>query len=241
MRVFPEFEPYLEKRVESLVGISLTGRQLRQFSRFGEMLVAWNEKINLTAITEPQEIIVKHFIDSLTLQAFLLPGALVDVGTGAGFPGLPLKIAMPELQVVLVDALGKRLEFIKEVIAELGLEGVETVHARAEELGRREGYREKFANVASRAVARLPVLLEYLLPLARVGGVCLAAKGSQAEQEVRESERALRVLGGQIREVAQFRLSDAAEHRSVVVISKLAPTPVGYPRRAGTPEKKPLV
>jgi len=238
--VFREHEAWLEEKTQNLLGVSLAAGQLAQFSRFGEMLIAWNEKVNLTAITEPQEVVVKHFLDSLTLTKFLLPGPLIDVGTGAGFPGLPLKIALPELPVVLVDALGKRLEFIKEVVAELGLEGVEIVHARAEDLGRSATYRERFANVASRAVARLPVLLEYILPLARVDGVCLAAKGSQAEEEVREASKALQVLGGKIREIAQFRLSEAAEHRVVVVISKVNSTPAGYPRRAGTPEKKPL-
>lgn len=238
--MFREWKETLCSLGEEKVGIVLTDRQAEQFCEYGELLLAWNEKMNLTAITEPQEVIIKHFVDSLVLVKMIHQGRLADVGTGAGFPGIPLKIMNPELDVVLVDSLAKRLEFLNVVIQKLQLTDIVTVHSRAEDAGRDPRFREKFDCVTARAVARLPVLLELCLPLVKKGGECLLAKGPQAFEEIKEAEKALELLGGSLSGVKSFNLAEGAEHRTVVVVKKVAGTPAQYPRRAGTPEKKPL-
>lgn len=223
------------------LGIQLNSTQIEQFSFYADLLVEWNEKVNLTSITDPQEIVIKHFIDSLTLGQFVKGHRLADIGTGAGFPGIPLKILQPEIQLFLVDSLAKRLDFLEVVIDQLGLREVETVHSRAEDFGRNPKYRESFDRITSRAVARLPVLLEYAVPLLKENGLFLAAKGSQVDDEVTESKKALKVLGAKINGISRFTLGTEAEHRAVVIIEKIAQTPKAYPRKAGTPAKEPLI
>lgn len=221
--------------------IELNETQLEQFSIYADLLVEWNEKMNLTSITDPQEIVIKHFVDSLTLGKFIQGQRLADIGTGAGFPGIPLKILQPEIKLFLVDSLSKRLDFLKVVIDQLGLREVETIHSRAEDFGLDLRYRETFDRVTSRAVARLPVLLEYAVPLLKKKGLFLAAKGSQVDNEVMESKMALEVLGAKVNSVARFTLGIEAEHRSIVIVEKVSQTPKAYPRQAGTPAKKPLI
>lgn len=223
------------------LGLELSSEQLEQFSLYGDLLVEWNQKVNLTNITDPEGIIIKHFIDSLTLARYVNGTRLADIGTGAGFPGVPLKILLPEINVFLVDSLAKRLEFLKVVIDQLNLKGIGTVHSRAEDLGKNRQYRESFDCVTSRAVARLPILLEYAVPLLKVGGIFLAAKGYQVEEEITDSKKALQLLGAEIKDTHFFSLGAEAEHRAIVVVEKISTTPPTYPRKAGTPSKKPLV
>lgn len=231
------------KRAAEQYGIVLSGEQFGQFRRYYELLVEWNEKMNLTAITGPQEVAVKHMIDSLTAYdpaLFVGDVSMIDVGTGAGFPGLPLKIFCPSVRLTLMDSLNKRVKFLQTVVDELGLQQVECVHARAEEGARNKKYRERFDLAVSRAVARLPVLCEYCLPFVRCGGHFLALKGRDYEAEEREAEKAVRILGGGKMESRMVRLPGLEDKRAVIVIEKAKPTPKSYPRKAGTPAKNPL-
>lgn len=225
---------------EEKLAIRLDSCQIGQFSRYGELLLAWNQRLNLTRITDPREIIVKHFLDSLVLVREDLGGSLCDVGTGAGFPGLPVKIALPSLAVTLVDSLAKRIAFLEELSEVLALQGVKCVHARAEDFGRVSSSRGSFDSVTSRAVAAVPILLEFCLPLLRVGGRFYILKGRGTAEEIRECTQALCLLGGEIERVVEWNLGPLAEHRSVIVVHKVKETPEVYPRRAGVPEKKPL-
>lgn len=223
--------------------IALTADQLNAMDIYYNLLIEWNEKINLTAITDPQEVAIKHMVDSLSCHqpTLFVPGiSVIDVGTGAGFPGLPLKIFQNDINLTLMDSLNKRLNFLHEVIAKLGLKGVNTVHARAEEAGKNKLYREQYQLAVSRAVARLNVLCELCLPFVKVGGSFLALKGAQYEQEVKEAANALKLLGGQIEDIRPVKLPGLTDKRAVIYIKKIAATPPSYPRKAGTPEKKPL-
>lgn len=223
------------------INIKLYVEQLWKFHRYMELLIEWNEKINLTAITEPEEIILKHFIDSLTIYKDLEKNSkIVDVGTGAGFPGIPLSIIDSSLKITLVDSLNKRLIFLAEVIAELKLENVEIVHARVEEFGQNKKYRESFDIATSRAVANLSTLSEYLVPLIKVNGKCICMKASGAEQEIEESKKAINVLGGTIKNIEEFNLPNSDIGRTIITISKEKNTPNKYPRKAGTPSKEPI-
>lgn len=221
-------------------GVVLNAEQLQKFVNFGRLLSNWNEKVNLTRITEPGEVIVKHFLDSLVALPYLPGLKICDVGTGAGFPGIPLLIAKPELEATLVDSLGKRVDFIKTVARELDLR-LEAVHSRAEDFARMGRFRESYDSVVSRAVAALPVLSEYALPLLKKDGVFFAYKGSRASEEVEAAQRALDVLGGRVEEIVEFNLGPSAEQRSLVIIRKCKETPAIYPRKAGMPERKPLL
>lgn len=224
-------------------GLSLTQAQLEAFSLYNDLLLAWNEKVNLTTITAPQEVAVKHVIDSLSCYDgtyFPAAATVVDVGTGAGFPGLPLKIYRPEIRLTLLDSLNKRLNFLREVVDRLGLSGVDIVHARAEEAGRMKDRRDRYLVATSRAVARLNVLAELCLPLVAPGGYFLALKGAQYREELDEAARAIANLGGQVAEVRPVRLPGIDDSRAVIYIRKVSATPDAYPRRPGTPEKKPL-
>lgn len=237
------FAGYLrEKLVE--VGLPLSDSQIVAMTRYYSLLVEWNEKMNLTAVTEPREAAVKHIVDSLMISHYLkgsyLQGPLVDVGTGAGLPGIPLKLAYPDVEMALLDSLQKRLTFLKEVISQLGLQGIGVYHFRAEDAGRSKEHREQYEVVVARAVARLPVLLEYCLPLCRVGGVFVAYKGPDVGEEVSEAQRAAQVLGGSLVQTVKYELPDEMGSRSLVVYEKIQPTPKKYPRRAGTPAKQPL-
>ncbi len=235
--------PELAATAQRLLGLNLTPAQLRAFQRYADELMAWNERFNLTAITEASSIESKHFLDSLSclLAMGAKPaGRVIDVGTGAGFPGLPLKIAVPRLRLTLVEATGKKAEFCQHVVSLLGLEGVEVVHARAEEVGHRPEHREAYDWAVARAVAALPVLVEYLLPFLRLGGKAIAQKGETGPAEAHAAEKALGLLGGRISQIVPLELPGVAEPRFLVVMEKAALTPADYPRRPGVPARKPL-
>ncbi len=221
--------------------LSFTEEQLAQFTRYYELLVETNKVMNLTAITEPEEVAVKHMVDSLLAYEDGMQGkTLVDVGTGAGFPGVPLKIYCPSLRVTLVDSLGKRLRFLDQVIDELGLKGIRCEHLRAEDAGRSKKHREQYEYVTARAVARLSVLSEYCLPLAKKGGQFIALKGSRFAEEIEEGEAAVKILGGKIISAEPVKLPGLDDGRAIIKIAKIKATPAQYPRKAGTPEKQPL-
>ena len=223
------------------IDIKFTEEQLNQFYKYMNLLLEWNEKINLTAITDPNEVILKHFIDSLTINKYIKENStLADVGTGAGFPGIPLKILRPDLKITLVDSLNKRINFLNEVINKLNLVNIETVHSRIEDFGKDKKYRESFDFVTARAVANLAVLSEYLLPIAKVGGQCVCMKGSSVEEELSNGKKAIKVLGGKIKNIDEFVLPDSDMSRNVIIIDKIKNTPNKYPRKAGIPVKEPL-
>ncbi len=225
------------------LGFHLTRSQLSALSLYERELVDWNMRFNLTAIRDPQEIHIKHFLDSLTC---LLPmrekpiERLIDVGTGAGFPGIPLKIVYPNMQLTLVESVGKKAEFCRHVVNILNLKQVEVVQERAEIIGQDLTYREQYDWAVARAVAILPVLAEYLLPMVHVGGSMLAMKGESGPAEAHSAEHALRVLGGHLRQLLPVTLPGVAEERYLVVIDKVAATPNTYPRKVGVPAKRPL-
>ncbi|MBQ8148253.1 MAG: 16S rRNA (guanine(527)-N(7))-methyltransferase RsmG [Lachnospiraceae bacterium] len=223
--------------------IVLTEQQCQQFQTYYEMLIEKNKVMNLTAITEYEEVIDKHFLDSILLGTVMdLSGDLsvIDVGTGAGFPGIPLKIAYPNLKITLLDSLNKRVKFLNEVIEELGLTDIEAVHARAEEGARKQEYREQFDLCVSRAVANLSTLSEYCLPFVKKNGCFVSYKSSQIEEELQQSKKAVKILGGKIRNVEEKQLPDTDIVRQFVMIEKIGLTPKAYPRKAGTASKTPL-
>ncbi len=223
------------------LGIKVTAEQAAKFQKYMELLVEWNEKLNLTAITEPEEILEKHFLDSLTTLLackFKDGGKVLDVGTGAGFPGVPIKIMRPDLQVTLLDGSNKRLNFLGELCSELGVE-CRRVHKRAEEAGLDKAMRENFDIVTARAVAQLRILCEYCLPLVKMKGYFIAMKGPGANEELFEARNALDILGGDKVDVKQVQLPNAGE-RNLIVVHKLSFTPKGYPRHGGTIIKHPL-
>ncbi len=233
----------LKQLAADLFGITLTDEQLEQFDTYTRELLEWNEKINLTAIKTPQEVLVRHHLDSLSivLGAEMRPNTrVIDVGTGAGFPGLALKIAYPFLDVTLLEATGKKVKFLEHVIATLGLSDVRGLHARAEEAGHMPDQRGQYHLVLARAVARLPALCEYMLPLVKVGGRCIAMKGATAFEEVEMSADALRILGGRVDDVIEVKLPTVDEPHWLIVIDKVRETPAPYPRKPGTPTRKPL-
>ena len=233
----------LAQDAAALLGIRLSPRQISCFERYEKELLEWNARFNLTAIRETEGIRAKHFLDSLTCTLAWRdtpPTSLIDIGTGAGFPGIPLKILYPGLSLVLVESVGKKAEFCRHVAATLGLDRVEVIQSRAEEVGQMAKFRERFDWAAARAVANLPILAEYLLPLVRVGGGMLAQKGESGPAEAHASERAIRLLGGRMRQLIKVDLPGVAEERYLVVIDKVAATPPNYPRRVGIPTKKPL-
>lgn len=238
------FAEQMERELEGIA--SLSERQMEQFYQYYEMLVEWNQVMNLTAITEMTEVVTKHFVDSLSLKKAVSdledkPRKIMDVGTGAGFPGIPLKIAFPHLKVTLLDSLNKRLNFLNEVIRELGLEDIETVHLRAEEGGKKPQFREKYDLSVSRAVSRLAVLCEYCMPYVKIGGYFVSYKAGQAEEEISEGKKSISILGGKLEKAQSFRLCRTDMDRTLVVIKKVKETPKKYPRKPGTPAKEPLI
>ena len=231
-----EFEKYLEK-----MSISLNKEQYDQFYAYMVLLIEWNEKINLTAITEPQEIILKHFVDSLTIAKYIEEGkTIIDMGTGAGFPGIPLKIYRNDVKVVLADSLNKRIKFLNEVIEKLQLKNIETIHCRAEELGKNKEYREKFDYATSRAVANLSTLSEYLLPFVKLNGSGIFMKTMEIDEELENAKKAIKILGGRIEKVDKFKIPESDLGRSIIIVKKEKQTPSKYPRKPGTPAKEPL-
>jgi 16S rRNA (guanine527-N7)-methyltransferase len=233
----------LAEAAHSLLGLKLTRRQVEAFQWYAAELLDWNRRFNLTAVTDPSAIGIKHFLDSLSCLLVMRghpPGRAMDVGTGAGFPGLPLKIVWPQLRVTLVEATAKKAEFCRHVVGGLGLEGVEVVHGRAEEIGHQPEHRQAYDWALARAVAAMPVLVEYLLPVLRLGGRAVAQKGDSGPAEVHAAERALSLLGGHVRQLVPVELPGVAEARYLVVIEKVAATPPEYPRRPGVPGRKPL-
>ena len=222
--------------------MNLTDEQEQKFYEYMKLLKEWNEKINLTTITEEQDILLKHFIDSLTILKYLNDNDnIIDVGTGAGFPGIPVKIVNETLNVTLMDSLNKRILFLNDVIEKLKLEGIKTVHARAEELGRNREYREKYDVVTSRAVANLSTLLEYMMPFAKVGGTCICMKGPNIEDELENADLAIKELGGKLEKIENFKLPGSDIERNIIIIRKVRNISNKYPRKAGTPAKEPLI
>ena len=223
----------------------LTDKQKQQFKLYFKMLIEVNEHVNLTRITEEDEVYLKHFYDSITplftFGAVFKDGAtLCDVGAGAGFPSIPLKILKPGLKVTIVDSLQKRLNFLKDLISELGLTDVELVHGRAEDVGQNKLYRERFDIVTARAVARMSVLSEYCLPLVKKDGYFVALKGPKAEDELDDGKKAIEVLGGKLIKDEELTLPESEEERTLVLVQKVKSTPKKYPRQAGTPRRKPI-
>lgn len=225
------------------LGIRLTDVQKRQFDRYYELLIEWNRVMNLTGITEYDEVNLKHFTDSLTIvriKDMENVSTLIDVGTGAGFPGIPIKIAFPYIKVTLLDSLNKRIKFLNQVVEELDLEDVVTLHGRAEDYAKKEEYREQFDLCASRAVANLSTLSEYCLPFIKKGGCFVSYKSADSDEEIQQSEKALDILGGKLEKVDKFVLPGSDMGRALVMIEKVKNTPRKYPRKAGVPSKEPL-
>lgn len=225
------------------LGIRLTDIQKRQFDRYYELLIEWNRVMNLTGITEYDEVNLKHFTDSLTIvrvKEMKNISTLIDVGTGAGFPGLPIKIAFPHIKVTLLDSLNKRIKFLDQIVEELGLDDVVTLHGRAEDYAKKDEYREKFDLCASRAVANLSTLSEYCLPFIKKGGCFVSYKSADSDEEIKMSGKALDILGGKIEKIDKFILPGSDMGRALVMIEKVKDTPRKYPRKAGVPSKEPL-
>jgi 16S rRNA (guanine527-N7)-methyltransferase len=232
----------LEKGCKEL-GIELSEQQVEQFLKFYELLVEWNKVMNLTGITEYEEVISKHFLDSLLLvKAYDMNSveSIIDIGTGAGFPGIPLKIAFPEKKFVLLDSLGKRIKFLEAVVDNLGLDQIELIHGRAEDYAKKQEYRENFDLAVSRAVANLASLSEYCIPFVKVKGAFIPYKSGSIEEELKQSEKAVSILGGKRTECKELLLPDTDITRSFVLIEKVKSTAKKYPRKAGLPTKEPL-
>ncbi|WP_041455088.1 16S rRNA (guanine(527)-N(7))-methyltransferase RsmG [Anaerolinea thermophila] len=233
----------LVRYAASLFDLTLSARQVEALRIYEQELLEWNERMNLTAIRDVPGIRVKHFLDSFSCALAWRdnpPASLIDIGTGAGFPGIPLKILYPSMRLTLVDSVGKKVDFCRHVVQKLGLDRVEALQARAEELGQNPQYREKYDCAVARAVAQMNILAEYLLPLVRVGGIMLAQKGESGPSETHTAEGVIRLLGGNVRKLIPVELPGVVEERFLVVVDKVAVTPSAYPRRVGVPAKSPL-
>lgn len=223
------------------INVMLNEKQISQYYQYMKLLLEWNEKINLTAITKQDEIILKHFVDSMTVLKYLADyKSIIDVGTGAGFPGIPIAIMNENKDVTLMDSLNKRIKFLENIKENLSLKNVNAIHSRAEDLGQDMNNREKHDVAISRAVANLTTLVEYLLPFVKIGGICICMKGQDVEDEINDSKRAIELLGGRIKKVDEFFLPDSDMKRNVVIIEKIKHTNKKYPRKAGLPSKEPL-
>lgn len=233
-----QFESMLKEK-----GITLSSKQLEQYETYFQTLVEWNEKMNLTAITDKPEVYLKHFFDSISASFyfdFTKPIHLCDVGAGAGFPSIPIKIAFPNLHITIVDSLNKRIQFLEHLARELKLENVRFIHDRAETFGQNKDHRESYDVVTARAVARLSVLSELCMPLVKVGGTFIAMKAAHAKEELDVGKKAIAVLGGKIEEIFSFTLPIEESERNILLIKKEKPTPKKYPRKPGTPNKTPI-
>jgi len=231
-----------ENKLNTL-GIKLTDMQKEQFDKFYELLVEWNKVMNLTGITEYEEANEKHFVDSVSIvKAIDINNVktIIDIGTGAGFPGIPLKIAFPHLKVVLLDSLNKRINFLNNVINELGLKDITTIHGRAEDFAKQGEHREKYDLCVSRAVANLSTLCEYCIPYVKIGGKFIPYKSGEIDEEIQKSTKAIHILGGKLEKVIKFQLPGSDIGRSFVIINKTQSTAKKYPRKAGLPAKEPL-
>ena len=231
-----------DQELETL-GIQLTDVQKEQFDRYYELLIEWNRVMNLTGITEYDEVNLNHFTDSLTIvriKEMKNVSTLIDVGTGAGFPGIPIKIAFPHIKVTLLDSLNKRIKFLNQVVEELDLKDVVTLHGRAEDYAKKEEYRERFDLCVSRAVANLSTLSEYCLPFVKKGGCFISYKSADSDGEIEQSKKALDILGGKIEKADKFMLPGSDMGRALVMVEKVKSTPRKYPRKAGVPSKEPL-
>lgn len=236
-----DFKNYLDKYCKEL-DICLDDEQLESFYKFKVNLIEWNNKINLTSIIKDEEIIIKHFIDSLTIEKYIVKNAyFVDVGTGAGFPAIPIKIARPDVKMVLLDSLNKRITFLINLIRELNLKNIEAIHSRAEDFGKNIKYREKFDVATSRAVANLATLTEYTIPLVKKEGKCIYMKGAEIEQELEDSKNAIKILGAKVESINQLELPNYNGKRNIVILNKVNNTPNKYPRKSGVPMKQPIV
>ena len=232
-------EKFLEKL--NKIQLNVNDEVLNKFWVYMTNLLEWNKKINLTAITEEDDIILKHFIDSLTILEYIPEKSnVIDVGTGAGFPGIPLKIVREDINMTLMDSLNKRITFLNEVINKLGLKKINAIHSRAEELAKMPEHREKYDIAVSRAVANLSTLSEYMIPFVKVGGKCICMKGSNIEEELKTAKNAIKELGGEIEKVINFKLPDSDNERNIIIIKKVRNTKSKYPRKAGMPSKEPL-
>ena len=221
--------------------IKINDEQIKSFEKYMNLLLEWNEKINLTAITQPEEIKLKHFVDSLTVLKYINDDdKVIDIGTGAGFPGIPLKIMNKNTKITLLDSLNKRINFLNIVIEKLDLSNIQAIHGRAEEIARNKLYREKYDVAVSRAVANLSTLTEYMLPFVKIGGKCICMKGANVNEELERAQNAIKELGGEIEKIDNFFLSDNDNERNIIIIKKVKETKSKYPRKAGTPSKEPL-
>ena len=223
------------------INIVFTEEQLQKFYQYMNLLIEWNEKINLTAIVEPKEIILKHFIDSLTIIKYIEPNkSVIDIGTWAGFPGIPVKIMREDLDITLLDSLNKRIHFLNEVIQKLELKNITAIHARIEEFAKNKQYREAFDVATSRAVANLTTLSEYMLPMVDLKGMAICMKGSEINEEISKSKNSIKLLGGKIDKIEEFTLPKSDNRRNLILIKKERQTPGKYPRKPGIPSKEPL-
>lgn len=237
---FEEFVENLEKYLKEL-NITIENLEKENLYKFMNLLIEKNKQMNLTAITDENDVILKHFIDSIIIQKYIEnTDKIVDVGTGAGFPGIPLKIIKKENEFLLLDSLNKRINFLEEVIKILRLKNINAIHMRAEEAGQNVKYREKFDIATSRAVSRLNVLAEYMLPLVKIGGKCICLKGPNINEEIDEAKKAIEILGGEIEKIEEYNLPKTDIGRSIIIIKRVKHLPNKYPRKAGTPSAKPL-
>ncbi len=235
-----EFSKKLKDTMKK-INIEITDKQVNDFYNYMNLLLEWNEKINLTAITEENDIILKHFVDCGTILKYIKDNSsIIDIGTGAGFPGIPLKILNNSLKITLMDSLNKRIIFLNNVIEELKLSNIEAIHARAEELARNRNYREKFDIVTSRAVANLSILSEYMLPFVKKNGIAISMKGSNIDEELNNSKKAIKILGGKIEKIDNFNLAETDNLRNIIILRKIEKTPKEFPRKAGKPSKEPI-
>ncbi|QZY55060.1 16S rRNA (guanine(527)-N(7))-methyltransferase RsmG [Crassaminicella profunda] len=226
------------------LGLTLNLDQMNQFLKYKDLLIEWNEKINLTAITDEREVMIKHFLDSLccmTLPYIKENAKVIDVGTGAGFPGIPINIYYPNVALTLLDSLNKRIKFLQDVCENIGLKDVDFQHGRAEDFGKNKDFREKYDIAVARAVAQLNILCEYCLPLVKVGGYFICQKGPNIDEEMKTAKKAIELLGGRFVEKKDIKLPFSDITHNIVVIEKIKKTPTKYPRKAGTPTRKPLI
>ena len=223
------------------IQVQFTEEQLQKFYKYMNLLIEWNKKINLTAIIEPEDIVLKHFIDSLTILPFIDKNKkIIDIGTGAGFPGIPVSIMRNDVDMTLLDSLNKRINFLNEVIKILNLKNVNTIHSRIEDLAKNKKYRETYDIATSRAVANLSTLSEYMIPMIKTRGISICMKGSDIEEEINKSKKAVDILGGKFKKIEKFTLPNSDQKRTIILIEKEKSTPLKYPRKAGTPSKEPL-